>query len=68
MIAAPQQDLIEVYVDQSGDVAMRQLDAADNADLILIAPENVEMVIQALRIAKRAALEERRSAADEDTE
>jgi hypothetical protein len=55
MIAIHQQDEIEVYVHTSGDVAIRQQSGMEDADVVLVAPENVEKVIRALRNAKRDA-------------
>lgn len=59
MIAVPQQDQIEVYLHADGDVAIRQTDGFEATDVVLIAPENVERVIRALRIAKGEAFKER---------
>ncbi len=59
IVAVPQQDAIEVYVHPDGDaVAIRQQSGMDDPDIVLIAPQNVERVIRALRAAKREAKEQ----------
>lgn len=57
MIAAPQQDQIEIYLHPDGNVVIRQHSPElENPDIVLIAPENVDRVIRALRAVKREAL------------
>jgi len=55
--AVQQQDAIDVYESQAGYIVISQQSEMDSdPSLILIAPENVEKVIRALRTAKRMAM------------
>lgn len=50
--AVKQQDEIEVFVNEAGGITIRQDD-----DLVVVLPQNAEALIQAIRSAKRMALE-----------
>lgn len=54
--AVRQQDEIEVYFSEGGDVVIQQPDGMDEPSRVAIAPQNVERVIRALRQIKREAL------------
>ena len=56
VVAVRQQDEIEVYFSEGGDVVIQQPDGMDEPSRVAIAPQNVEKVIRALRQIKREAL------------
>lgn len=55
--AVPQQDAVEVFLrlDEEAVVVIRQQAGLDEADVVLVAPENIDRVIRALRSVKREA-------------
>lgn len=57
IMAVRQQDEIEVYFSEGGDVVIQQPDGMEEPSRVAIALQNIEKVIQALRKVKREALE-----------
>lgn len=55
--AVPQQDAIDVFVNDNGDIAIEQCDDRMEVSVVAVAPAHVERLIKALRAAKRQALE-----------
>jgi hypothetical protein len=46
-IAVPQQDAIEVWLDEDGDIVVRQEDKYE-ASIVLVRPEHAQLLIDAL--------------------
>lgn len=57
--AVQQQDQIDVFLDDSGNLVIQQYPGGNalEARSVTVAPVNVEMLIRAIRDAKREALE-----------
>lgn len=56
-IVIPQQDQIEAFANQGGSISICQ-----GGELVLVLPQNVELLIRAIREAKREALKAAASA------